>query len=118
MTHIFVARADGSERYQLTRGEKSATAPKFSPDGRWVFFLSEREGKAAVFRIALDGGEAERVTDPKVPAAAFEVSPNGKWIAYTGREADTAEERAQTREARFPRDRRIAQERPAVAGVV
>src|ERR1041384_5489308 len=42
LTHIFLAHADGSGRMQLTRGEKSANAPGFSPDSAWVVFASER----------------------------------------------------------------------------
>jgi hypothetical protein len=36
VTQIFLAKADGSHRIQLTRGEKSSTSPEFSPDGRYV----------------------------------------------------------------------------------
>src|SRR5262249_34432017 len=31
-THIWLARSDGSESFQLTRGEKSCTEPRWSPD--------------------------------------------------------------------------------------
>src|SRR3989442_145601 len=44
VSQIFLAKADGSARRQLTFGEKSATAPSFSPDGRLVYFRSERGG--------------------------------------------------------------------------
>src|SRR5437588_8593189 len=50
-TQLFLARSDGSHRLQLTRGEKSANAPDFSPDGRFVFFATDRAGKRNVFRI-------------------------------------------------------------------
>jgi len=33
LTHIWLARAGGDGRRQFTFGEKSATAPAFSPDG-------------------------------------------------------------------------------------
>ena len=35
LTHVFLARTDGSGRLQLTHGEKSANAPAFSPDMIW-----------------------------------------------------------------------------------
>ena len=53
LTHIFLGAADGSRRVQLTRGEKSANAPSFSPDGRYVYFTSERSGKNNLYRIAV-----------------------------------------------------------------
>src|SRR5271168_5305671 len=40
-TQLFFAHSDGSHRLQLTRGEKSANAAEFSPDGAFVYFASE-----------------------------------------------------------------------------
>jgi len=94
LTHVFLARADGSGRMQLTRGDKSANAPAFSPDSAWVFFASDRSGKRNVFRIPVDGGESEMLTSWTGTIGTFSISPNGKWIAFTGREADNDEEPA------------------------
>ena len=82
-TQLFFAQSDGSHRLQLTRGEKSAKAPEFSPDGAFVYFSSERYGKGNLFRIAVDGGEAEKLTDLKGELGAYHLSPNGKWIAFS-----------------------------------
>ncbi len=92
-THIFLARSNGSSRVQLTRGEKSATSPAFSPDGRWVLFSSERSGKRNLYRIAVDGGEAEMITDWKGSLGGFRISPDGRQVAFTGAEEDKEEEK-------------------------
>jgi dipeptidyl aminopeptidase/acylaminoacyl peptidase len=76
LTHVFL---DGR---QLTRGEKSCTAPQWSPDGRWVLFLSKRGEAQNVWRIPVDGGEAEPVTALKSDVAAFAVAPGGKQVAF------------------------------------
>src|SRR5258708_950935 len=86
-TQVWLAAADGSHRVQLTRGEKNSTNPAFSPDGRFVYFMSERSGKNNVYRIAVAGGEAEMLTDFKGTLAAFQISPDGKTIAFAGYEA-------------------------------
>jgi dipeptidyl aminopeptidase/acylaminoacyl peptidase len=86
VSQIFLARADGSRRLQLTRGEKGAGSPAFAPDGRYVYFTSARSGKMNVFRILIEGGEAEMITDFKGSVNAFKVSPDGKWVAFTGYE--------------------------------
>src|SRR5882724_565235 len=86
ISQIFIARSDGSRRLQLTRNEKGASAPAFTPDGRYVYFTSDRSGKMNVFRILIEGGEAEMVTDFKGPLGSFKISPDGKWVAFTGYE--------------------------------
>jgi dipeptidyl aminopeptidase/acylaminoacyl peptidase len=93
LTQIFVARADGSHRVQLTRGDKSSTNPSFSPDGRTVYFLSSRSGKANVYRISIAGGEAEMLTDFKGSVADYRVSPDGKTVAFMGYEPPANEEK-------------------------
>ena len=107
-TQIFLAAADGSHRTQLTRGEKSATAPEFSPDSRYVYFSSERSGKPNLWRIPVDGGEAEMLTDWKGEIGAFHVSPDGKWVAFAGMEARADEEQANKEK----RDFRVIDENP------
>jgi dipeptidyl aminopeptidase/acylaminoacyl peptidase len=104
LTHIWLARAGGSGRRQFTFGEKSATAPAFSPDGRWLCFASDRSGKKNVYRIPVSGGEAEMLTDWKGSLENYRISPDGKWIAFTGAEPDANEESA----GREKRDFRIA----------
>ena len=62
---------------QLTQGDKSATAPAWSPDGQWIAFLSSRgakepkDAKPNLWRIRVDGGEAEALTDEKGGIGAF-----------------------------------------------
>ena len=48
------------ETRQLTSGRKSSLQPAWSPDGKWLAFISDRDGKRQLYRIAIAGGEAER----------------------------------------------------------
>jgi dipeptidyl aminopeptidase/acylaminoacyl peptidase len=88
LTHIFLAHADGSARVQLTRGEKSASAPQFSSDSRFVFFVSDRTGKKNLYRIPVNGGEAEMLTDWKGVLGAYKVSPDGRRVAFSATDED------------------------------
>jgi len=108
LTHVFLARTDGSGRLQLTHGEKSANAPAFSPDSQWVFFASDRGGNRNLYRIPVDGGEAEALTSFSGTMGAYAVSPDGKWIAFAGRETDPAEETARRQKLDF----RVIDENP------
>jgi len=83
-SHIFLASADGKTDFQFTQGDKSCTNPKWSPDGKWLAFLSARNGeKNQVWLIRPHGGEAEKFTDAKSGVNNFFWPPDGKRLAYT-----------------------------------
>ena len=108
LTHVWLARADGSKRYQLTRGDKGASSPAFSPDGKLLYFTSSRSGKSQVWRIPLDGGEAEQITNLKDGVTGYALSPNGKHAAFTAVEASSDKEAARKEK----RDFRIVGKQP------
>lgn len=100
LSHIWVASADGSGARQFTRGERSATNPRFSPDGRHIAFASARSGRNQIWVIPVDGGEAEQVTDADPGVGAFAWSPDGTSLAYLMTDPKTEEEQRAEREKR------------------
>jgi dipeptidyl aminopeptidase/acylaminoacyl peptidase len=61
---LWVAAADGSAPpWQLTAGAAADSDPRWGPDSRSVFFLSDRTGSRQLYRVRVDGGEAEVLTD-------------------------------------------------------
>jgi dipeptidyl aminopeptidase/acylaminoacyl peptidase len=99
LSQIHVSTSDGSGSFQLTRGDKSASSPRWSPDGRWIGFVSSRGGKANVWRIAVEGGEAQMITDEK-GVSSFEWAPDGKSIAFLMLDPKTADEEQADKEKR------------------
>src|ERR1035437_9092514 len=87
LTHLWMAKWDGSARIQLPFGKEGASAPRFSPDGRYISFLSSRPGPAKGAQVwALDrrGGEAEQltgVTDQQIEGYSW--SPDAKKLLLT-----------------------------------
>lgn len=64
-SHLWMVKWDGSVHLQLTYGKEGASSPKFSPDGKYISFLSSRPGPAKgeqVWVMDRRGGEAEQLT--------------------------------------------------------
>jgi dipeptidyl aminopeptidase/acylaminoacyl peptidase len=55
--------------------------PRFSADGRWIYFLSNASGSDQLWRVAADGGAPERVSDFRADIAGFSLAPSGDRIA-------------------------------------
>jgi dipeptidyl aminopeptidase/acylaminoacyl peptidase len=92
-TEIWIADVATGQSRQVTNSRKSSTQPAFSPDGAWLGFVSDRDGKRQVYRIALRGGEAEKLTSAEEGVSNFAWSPNAKEIAYTMIDPQSAEMR-------------------------
>jgi len=87
ITQIGLVNAETGKRFQLTRGEKSSTNPRWSPDGQWLAFISNRvEDKNQIFLISPEGGEAQQLTKSETAINSFAWSEDGKTIAYTATE--------------------------------
>ncbi len=101
LTHIFLASSDGKTDFQFTQGEKSCTNPQWSPDGKWLAFLSSRGGdKNNIWLIRQYGGEAEKLTDTKSGVNNFAWSPDGKRLAYTMNDSLSKDEEKDNKEKR------------------
>jgi len=113
---------------QLTRGKKSVASAAWSPDGRWLAFVTEREanviepyaavekdaaakedGKSdasaakpaakQIWVIAPDGGEAWPLTKSETDVDEFQWTKDGKWIVFTA--AEPPNKASKTRKERY-----------------
>jgi dipeptidyl aminopeptidase/acylaminoacyl peptidase len=85
--NIWMVSANGGEPQQLTFAEQGSNGtPRWSPDGRYLYFVSSRvESKPQIFRLAITGGEAKQITNVPTGVAGYILSPDGKTIALTAR---------------------------------
>jgi len=98
-THIWSVATNGSTpARQITSGEKGDSQPQWSPDGKFISFVSTRgageDVKAQVYVMRADGGEAARLTDSKENVSSYSWSPDNARIAYITTDARSAEEEA------------------------
>jgi TolB protein len=54
-----------NEYYRLTQGNGSNENPYFSPDGRFIVFVSNRNGKYELFTMFIDGSNQRRIRELK-----------------------------------------------------
>src|SRR5487761_1646774 len=55
LTHLCLVAVNGGEPLQLTTGESRNSSPQWSPDGRYLAFLSNRTGRSNICVLALAG---------------------------------------------------------------
>jgi dipeptidyl aminopeptidase/acylaminoacyl peptidase len=98
-TDLWMASWDGTRNLQLTRSEGSESQPRWSPDGRYLAFVTTREKPGAddddldavrqVWLLDRQGGEAEQLTDFPGAVSEFAWSPDGKRLAVVAWDQDT-----------------------------
>lgn len=92
LTHIFMTDVEKEITVPFTEGDKSCTSPDWSPDGKWISFLSDRNGKKNIWLISPSGGEAFPLTSLKSGVKYYEWSPDSSVIAFTMTDPYTPEE--------------------------
>ncbi|HEY7304521.1 MAG TPA: S9 family peptidase [Bryobacteraceae bacterium] len=84
VSHIWMTSWDGLQSVQLTYGNESGSSPRWSPDGKYLSFVSSRPGKAKGSQIWImdrRGGEARQLTHLKdYTISGHEWSPDSKKL--------------------------------------
>jgi dipeptidyl aminopeptidase/acylaminoacyl peptidase len=80
-TRIWMAPAGGGDPIVMTAEKISSSHPRWSPNGKFLAFLSKRnEGKTQVWLLNRMGGEAQQLTDAIQDVDDFAWSPDSKRL--------------------------------------
>ncbi len=94
-SNIWMTSWDGKRTVQLTRTTDDETTPRWSPDGRYLAFLSSRQDTNDVKQLWLldrSGGEAEQVTRVSGGVEDLAWSPDGKRLVLVISDPDSVAE--------------------------
>src|SRR4029077_3764713 len=81
-SHIWFFDTSNSSFRQLTYSAKSESSPKWSPDGKLLAFLSNRDTNQQIYLLSMSGGESAPLTRGKRDISRFAWSADGKTIAF------------------------------------
>src|SRR5215470_10965040 len=78
---IYTLPIEGGKAKLIDGGMPFDSQPRFSPDGQWIAFISDREGSDNIWIMHPDGSGAKQVSkDPSSEMASPSWDPGGKYI--------------------------------------
>jgi dipeptidyl aminopeptidase/acylaminoacyl peptidase len=88
--NLWIVDVASRESHPLTSAKKSSTNAAWSPDGKWIAFLSDRPAqisgspadKKQLYVISAGGGEAQQITKSETDVASFEWAPDSRRVAF------------------------------------
>ncbi len=85
VSHLWMQNWDGTQSIQLTYGDEPASSPKWSPDGKYLSFLSSRDSKngSQIWLMDRRGGEGKKLTDIKGDINDYSWSPDAGKLLLT-----------------------------------
>jgi dipeptidyl aminopeptidase/acylaminoacyl peptidase len=95
-TDVWMVSWDGAQQIQLTSTPDGESSPRWSPDNRYLSFVSSRQGAKAgqVWLLNRAGGEAVKITDIKGGVSDHAWSPDSKRLVLVVTDPDPADKDA------------------------
>jgi len=72
----------GAPEIRLTTAKGLDDGPEYSPDGKYIYFNSERTGHMQIWRMKADGSEQEQVFSDDHNNWFPHISPDGQWMVF------------------------------------
>jgi len=92
-TDVWMASWDGQQQIQVTSSAEGESSPRWSPDGKYLAFLSSRQGakKSQLWLMNRAGGEAYKLTDIKGGVSDYAWSPDSKRFVLVVQDPDPSD---------------------------
>ena len=81
---IFTAPVEEGDLKQLTDSAARERSVSYSPDGKWISYVSDQSGREEIFVVPVDGsGPAQQITDIDALKLSYNWSPDSKDMIFT-----------------------------------
>ncbi len=81
-SNLWMINYDGTDNRPITSGNFHDSLPRWSPDGRRLAFLSDRDGSPQIYERWTDTGEVQKITNLPEGPSGLAWSPDGQQIAF------------------------------------
>jgi len=81
-TQIWTVALSGGFPRQITRDGDSNQRPRWSPDSRQIYFVSNRSGSSQIWAMNPDGGSPRQISHISTEAGGILIAPDGKKIVF------------------------------------
>jgi dipeptidyl aminopeptidase/acylaminoacyl peptidase len=88
-SNLWIVDVEGTRVRELTHGDWSDSSPVWSPGGKKIAFLSDRDGTTQIHVMWLDTREVAQLTHVDRAPSGLRWSPDGKMLVFTSFEPDT-----------------------------
>jgi acylaminoacyl-peptidase len=81
-SNLWLIKSDGTDNRPLTTGKFNEGQPRWSPDGKRLAFVSNRDGSPQIYVRWMDNGQTSAITRVQEPPMGLSWSPDGTQLAF------------------------------------
>jgi dipeptidyl aminopeptidase/acylaminoacyl peptidase len=81
-SQVYIVGIDGGTPRSIAREGSQNERPRWSPDGKQIYFISNRSGSSQIWTMDADGSKPRQVTHLATEASGVLVSPDGKRLIF------------------------------------
>ncbi|HPY66887.1 MAG TPA: transporter, partial [Bacteroidales bacterium] len=72
----------GGQEVALANTPGLNDGPEYTPDGKYIYFNSDRSGRSQIWRMSPNGKNPEQLTFDDLNNWFPHISPDGKWVVF------------------------------------
>ncbi len=81
-SNLWMVDYDGSDHRPLTSGRQHDRSPRWSPDGKRLLYISDKDGSPQIYLRWMDTGQTAKLTELQYPPGGIGWSPDGKMVSF------------------------------------